>query len=152
MLLWKSARRRSGRTKHHRGHPVGGVWVLGGVKRTESRKLFRVPVPDRSAETLLEVLSRHILPGTIVHSGMWKGYFRLSSVLNLEHRVVNHSVTFVDPVTLVHTNTIEGTWSALKSKIPIRLRTKGDVTGYLFEFIWRRRHSDSLRDNFMKAL
>jgi hypothetical protein len=37
--------------KYHRGHPVKGQWVFGGIKR-ESGKTFLVPVLDRTADTL----------------------------------------------------------------------------------------------------
>ena len=50
-----------GKRKYNRGHRVEGVWVLGGVERTDSRKVFLVEVPDRSAETLLS-LSLFMLP------------------------------------------------------------------------------------------
>jgi len=41
-----------GRRKYHRGHPVKGQWVFGGVER-ESSRTFLVPVPDRTADTLV---------------------------------------------------------------------------------------------------
>jgi hypothetical protein len=52
----------------------------------------------------------------------------------------------------VHTNTIEGTWCALKKSIPVRRRTRGLITGHLFEFIWRRIHYKSLWNGFIDAL
>jgi hypothetical protein len=141
-----------GRRKNNRGHHVEGVWVLGGVERTLERRVFLVPVPNRSAETLLQVLSEHLLPGTLVFSDMWRGYISLSSRLDVQHATVNHSLHFVDPITMVHTNTIEGTWSALKRFIPIRRRTANCVAGHLFEFIWRRLHTNALWISFLQAL
>jgi hypothetical protein len=138
--------------KNHRGHRVEGAWILGGVERTEERKVFLVEVPDRSAETLLAVLARHIQPGSIVHSDLWKGYIRLAETLGVEHRTVNHSFYFVDPVTLVHTNTIEGTWCALKKMIPTCRRTRGKLQGHLFEFIWRRANRKDLWSAFVEAM
>ena len=35
-----------GKRKYHRGHCVEGVWVFGGVERTEQHRMFAVPVPD----------------------------------------------------------------------------------------------------------
>lgn len=141
-----------GKRKYHRGHAVDGVWVLGGVERTEERKVFLVEVPDRSAKTLLNILKRHIRPGTIVHSDLWKGYVKLEEAMDVVHRTVNHSFCFVDPITSVHTNTIEGTWWALKRSIPISRRTRGKVAGHLFEFIWRRLHQEDLWNGFLTAL
>ncbi|KII61452.1 hypothetical protein RF11_12867 [Thelohanellus kitauei] len=35
-----------GKSKHHRGHPVNGAWVLGGVERTLQRRVswWRCPI------------------------------------------------------------------------------------------------------------
>lgn len=138
--------------KYNRGRRIEGAWILGGVERTGDRKVFFVEVPDRSAETLLTVLSRHIRVGSIVQSDLWRGYIRIDDRLHLEHRTVNHSLCFVDPVTLVHTNTIEGTWSALKRSIPVCRRTRGKVTGHLFEFMWRRANQNNIWTAFLSAL
>ena len=40
------------RRKYNRGHHVEGVWVIGGVEHTSERKVFFVPVEDRSAGTI----------------------------------------------------------------------------------------------------
>jgi hypothetical protein len=37
--------RKFGRRKYHRGHPIKGQWVPGGIER-EKGKTFLVPVPD----------------------------------------------------------------------------------------------------------
>ena len=56
-----------GRRKYHRGHPVKGQWVFGGVER-ESGQTFLVPVKDKTADTLLAVIRDWIKPGTKVIS------------------------------------------------------------------------------------
>jgi hypothetical protein len=108
-----------GKRKYNRGHHVDGVWVLGGVERSQQRKMFVEIVANRSEATLVEVLSRRILPGTIIYSDMWKGYMNISELLNVRHEVVNHSLHYKDPATGIHTNMVEGTWNGLKLKIPI---------------------------------
>jgi hypothetical protein len=60
----------------------------------------------------------------------------------MEHRVVNHSLEFVT-CDGVHTNIIETTWCGLKLLIPKRNRTK-NVDGFLWEYIWRKRHWESV--------
>ena len=53
------------------------------------------------------------------------------------HETVDHSINFVDSVTGVHTNSIEGTWNGLKLSIRPRNRTI-KISSHLMEFIWRR--------------
>ena len=101
-----------GRRKYHRGHPVKGQWVFGGVER-ESGRTFLVAVPDRTADTLVAIIRDWIEPGTSVISDNWAAYCNLESE-GFTHRTVNHSIHFVDPDTGAHTNTIKSTWRAVK--------------------------------------
>ena len=63
-----------GKRKYNRGHAVEGVWVVGGVERTAEKKAFACKVLRRDAETLRDVITRHVLPGSIIFSDMWRGY------------------------------------------------------------------------------
>lgn len=137
--------------KYHKGHHVEGAWVFGGIERTEQKKVFITEVADRTAETLLDAISRFIRPGSIIYSDMWRGYTGISDELGLEHFSVNHSVEFVDSETGVHTNTIEATWCGLKLLIPKRNRTKG-IENHLWEYVWRKLHYTSLWSSFLVAL
>ena len=113
-------------------------WVFGGVERTMERKVFIVRVPDRTANTLLEILYQNVRPGSRIISDCWSSYANITRDLGMEHQSVNHSNHFVDPVTRTHTNTIEGTWHGLKIGIPLRERSDEKIDDYLFEFIWHR--------------
>jgi transposase-like protein len=62
-----------GKRKYGRGHPVKRQWVFGGVDR-ESGRTFLVPVPDRTADTLMAVIDAWIEPGTTVISDCWGAY------------------------------------------------------------------------------
>ena len=101
-----------GRRKYHKGHPVKGQWVFGGVER-ESGETFLVPVKDRTADTLMAIIRDWIEPGTKVISDCW-GAYRDLGTQGYIHQTVNHSIHFVDPNTGAHTNTIEGTWHQVK--------------------------------------
>jgi transposase-like protein len=140
-----------GKRKYNRGHRVEGVWVLGGVERTQQRRIFMKAVPDRSAETLLGYIERHVLPGSTIITDLWKGYSRLPE-LGFHHLTVNHSKNFKDAETGAHTNTIEGTWNGLKLKIAPRNRTRDGMDEMLLEFIWRRIHSTKLWEEFIRAM
>jgi transposase-like protein len=69
-----------GKRKANRGHPADGAWVVGGVERTANRSFFAETVRDRSARTLMDVIARHIKPGSIVQTDLWKGYTEIESM------------------------------------------------------------------------
>ncbi|CEP11592.1 hypothetical protein [Parasitella parasitica] len=64
---------------------------------------------------------------------------------------VNDSESFITPDG-VHTNTIEGTWSAIKLITSPRLRTKKMMPWMLMEFIWRRKHHGNIWEGIMTRL
>ena len=136
-----------GKVKYNKGHRVEGVWIFGGVEHTTQRRLFLEAVPNRKKETLEEVLLRKVELGTIIYSDGWKGYSNLKNI-GYQHMVVNHSKHFLDPLTGVHTNTVEGTWCALKSKTPIRNRTEALVEQHLETFIWKRENKSHMWEAF----
>ena len=143
-----------GKRKYNRGHRVEGVWVFGGVEKTEERKCFLIRVPNRSRETLFAAIRKFILPGSIIVSDCWRGYHGVDEIEGFffEHETVKHSQNFVDPVTLACTNTIEGTWVGVKQLCPVRRRTVAGVQGCLLEFMWRRANAGRLWEAVLEAL
>jgi transposase-like protein len=140
-----------GKRKYNRGHHVEGVWVVGGIERTPEKRMFVVPVLNRCADTLIEVIRRHILPGTTVNTDMWRGYASLGENGYI-HNTVNHSRCFVDPATGTHTNTIEGAWCGLKLFFSPQQRTREDMVNKLAEYLWRRQNKGKLWSAFLDAL
>jgi len=140
-----------GKRKYHRGHIVKGAWVCGGIENTIEKRFFVEVVNDRTAATLHELISRHVAPGSIVHTDLWRGYIGIEE-LGVVHKTVNHSRYFKDPITNVHTNTIEGLWNGIKQQIPARNRTKNHITNHLFECIWRKNNHDELWNSLLNAL
>lgn len=106
-----------GKRKNHKGHPVEGVWVVGGVERTPERKVFLTTVEDRKKDTLHLILSTWIKAGSEIRTDCWKGYCGLSNVPDKQytHKTVNHAKEF-KTVDGVHTNTIEG-----KDKLEVKM-------------------------------
>ena len=125
-----------GKREYYRGHHVEGVWAVGGVERTPERKVFLVKVEQRDRETLFEIIRRHVRPGSIIYTDLWRGYAGLENE-GYQHHTANHSIQFLVPFTEIHTNTIEGTWNALKVQVRPRNRVK-NIEDHLWEFIWRR--------------
>ncbi|XP_011345294.1 uncharacterized protein LOC105283873 isoform X2 [Ooceraea biroi] len=78
-----------GKRKFNCGRIIKGNWIFGGYER-ESGKIFLVPVPDCTGETLLGVIKEWILPGTTIMSDCWKSYNCLNNE-GFQHLTVNHS-------------------------------------------------------------
>ena len=130
--------------KFNRGHEVPGCWVFGGVDRTNERNIFAVVVADRTAHTLIANIRRYIRPGSIIYTDCWAAYNDLDLLdAGFQHGSVNHTYNYVDPLSNVHINTIEGTWNGIKRNINARLYTPELVQGKLWEFVWRRRYPKS---------
>ncbi len=84
------------RRKYHRGRLLQSVWFFGGIYR-ETKDVFALIVPDRTASTLLNEISNHIAPGSIIHSDSLSSYNKIEEIerKNYTHFWVNHSKNFV---------------------------------------------------------
>jgi len=136
-----------GKRKFHVGHIVEGVWVVGLIERSRpgyKGKFVVEKVANRGADTLEMLILKYVRPGSCLYSDKWKGYrtYTLFEQQQLLHRTVNHTYNFKDPVTGVHTNTIEGMWGHMKSAIPRQSRTEDKIEQHLWEFMWRRTHAN----------
>ena len=114
--------------------------------------MFVEVIPDRSRETIECVLRRHIVSGSIMHTDCWKSYGPAASAIGIRHMTVNHSKTFKDQATGVHTNNVEGTNFALKRAVPVRDRTEDLAEPFLLAFVWSRKHEDNLWNSLIKAI
>ncbi len=74
--------------------------MFGGIERHRKQGAFFVVVENRDTATLLPIIKKHIVPGSIIMSEE-NGY---------QHFNVNHSKNFKDPATGTDANTIEGSW------------------------------------------
>lgn len=88
------------------------LWVFGAIDTATGRVLLE-PVDKRDADTLIPIIERCILPGTLIHSDCWGAYQTLSQ-RGFRHETVNHSEHFTDPDTGACTNGIEGVWGLIK--------------------------------------
>jgi len=118
-----------GRRKYNRGKRVNGQWIFGMIER-ETGRVALIPVENRTRDTLLPIIKKWILPGTLIISDCWKPYDVLSEE-DFLHLKVNHSVCFKDPQTGANTNRIESTWRAAKAYYNSSGRRKSFYGGYL---------------------
>ena len=100
-------------------------------------------VKNRSKETLQKYIRMYIRPGSIIITDCYASYKDIKEMVDQErssmdymHYTVNHSETYVDPVTGAHTNTIEGMWAHVKQSCPKLGLRSNFLDGYLCRFIW----------------
>lgn len=84
-----------GKRKYHRGRMQEGQWVFGGREKNDRQKIFMQTVDARDEQTLLPLIQKWILPGSIIHSDCWKSYSKLGD-MGYQHLTVNHSVEFTN--------------------------------------------------------
>ncbi|CAH8855940.1 unnamed protein product [Trichobilharzia szidati] len=123
--------------KYNRGRMASNQqWVLG-IYDTTLHKGYIEAIPDRSANVLLPIIQRLVLPGTTIYTDEWSSYSQLSN-LGYIHEVVNHTTGFINPFTGTHTNSIESFWSHLKKRIrSVNGSRNPMIYSYLDEFMYR---------------
>ncbi|KAG0439394.1 hypothetical protein DMUE_2457 [Dictyocoela muelleri] len=126
------------KNKYNRVRSRGGTWYVAGVERN-SKNAFIAPVVYISAETMFQLINKHVRPVTICISDEWRTYASaFNRIDNMHHYSVNHSISFVDPTNSeIHTNTIEGFFSHAKQYLRQKYCVdKEKVYEYLIYFIW----------------
>lgn len=78
--------------KYHRGQlRAEQQWFFGGVE-VGSGRCFMRPVAKRNAVTLLPIIQKYIMPGSIIISDQWAAYNNIDKLPELyQHYTVNHS-------------------------------------------------------------
>ena len=82
---------------------------------------------------------------------MWAAYGGVAALpQGYQHATVNHSLHFVDPVTGVHRQSIEGHWSQVKRKFRQMNGTSEQLFDtYLTEHMWQMHHRDNVFTNML---
>ncbi|KAG2894400.1 hypothetical protein PC129_g10229 [Phytophthora cactorum] len=99
-----------------RGRRFPDCWLFGGVDRTTNRWFGILTYDDRTKPTLSILIKKHIKAAndcsTTIMSDRFVSYVSANTHLlrgmNFKHLWVNHSETYMDPVTGAHTNRVEG--------------------------------------------
>ena len=149
------------RIKFHRGNPRPGlrIWIFGMVER-QSNTVILYPVCNRTKETLLPLIQRHVSPGSTIFSDGWSAYCDLNS-LGFDHFTVLHKYSFkkmyVNQETkekvVCHTNEIEGAWKHAKDYFRKMAGTQlSQFEGHLAEIMWRSEAKGRLYQAFFDLL
>lgn len=102
-----------GRRKGHRGRGAAGKTPVVGLRERGGRVKTLV-VPNLRKETIKQVMTTYVKPGSTIITDEFKSY-KILSKLGFNHKVINHSENFVDPNDPeIHTQTAENIWSITK--------------------------------------
>lgn len=130
-----------GKRKYNRGKKVTGSWVIGIVERTDKKSIRLKRIDKRDMNNIDDIIKKFVKQKTIIYSDEWRGYNNLINI-EYDHFTVNHSKHYKDPITGVHTNTIEGNWSAIKRTIPFKYRNEKYIDIFLNKFMLKREYGD----------
>ena len=133
----------------------GGPGWIFGIRDTVSKLTHIEFVKRRDGKTLIPIIQKNVLPGSIIQHDCWGAYNgldRLDLPQPYLHESVNHSKYFKDPATGVHTNFIEERWSKLRRKFKAMIGTLRDfVPSYIDEFLWRESYGGKFSSDYTKT-
>jgi hypothetical protein len=137
-------------TLRNNGKSKKDVVILGAIEKTEQQRISIQLVQSRSSKVIASVLSKTIVPGSLLVTDFFPAYSKVALQLHCPHARINKSQSVTDPETKLNTNTIEGLWRLLRQFI--RQRSGIPLPQVLAEFAWRRNNKDCLFDKFLVAL
>ena len=117
--------------KYNRGRFKPEIWLFGGIDIL-TQKAFLVIVSNRKRETLFPIIFDKIMQNPIIHTDCFSVYHTLSNVVEENNQAmysyytVNNSENFVDPITRIHIQNIEGFFLNLENSL-INVQEKEDT-------------------------
>lgn len=122
--------------KYHVGRLIKEQWIFGIYDTTYKVGVITY-VPNRTKETLLPLIQKHVKENSIIWTDRIRRLVELPN--GYIHGSVNHSENFIDPDTGVCTNAVEAYWSRVKRFLRQQrvMTATNHLPGYLDEFMWR---------------
>jgi transposase-like protein len=124
--------------------------VFGMVERRGNVAAY--VVPDAKTKTVMAHIEKRVLPQSIIYTDEWQAYWNVGSKGYTHRRIYHAEKVYVRGD--VHTNTIEGFFSLVKSGIrgTYHAVSRNWLQGYLNEYAWRYNHRDDERAQFQSLL
>lgn len=141
------------RRKPVRGKKTEEQWVFCGVELGKNvGRCFMEPVDTHYITTFIATIKKNVLPGSTVYCDSLSIYQGFDSK-GLEDLCASHSIELTDDLNNVTSvnRPLEGLWNLLKPTLPPynRQRDKAMFTGYLGEYLYRKKVKDST-DKFLR--
>ena len=108
-------------------------------------------VSDRSSDTLINIISNVVVPGSIICSDEWAAYASLGRNQNFEHRTVCHKYNFINLADGTYTQRVESCINRLKLGIKaMKGLTLEQRKLFLLEFMFKERLSSDKFISYIK--
>ncbi|KCZ81986.1 hypothetical protein H312_00629 [Anncaliia algerae PRA339] len=101
------------------------------LERTPNKKILLIPVPNKNAETLNNIIKRQVYFESIIFIDSWKGYVNIKNEFS-SHKAIYHSLEFEYFINNIHNNTIERNWAGMKQNLPIQCGIKKIFTTFIY--------------------
>ena len=125
------------RIKYNRGIFKPQIWLLGGIDII-TKKAFLVIVPDRTRQTLFNIVFDKVLPGIKINTDCFRSYRTISTLMDSDgNNFYSHSDNFVYPITNTHTTNIECVFSQFRQFFNKCSRNRFYLGAYNDEFLYR---------------
>lgn len=139
-------RKRANKVRGHGDYESDRPAVVGAMSR-ETKKVHLRVVRDSSATSLMPAVEEETKPGTHVMTDEWRSYSQVSKIERSHSTVCHGQREWArdddgDGINEVHTNSIEGFWTALRNFLrPFRGVSKKYLQGYIsvVEWCWNRK-------------
>ena len=120
---------------------VPDQWIFGGYDAS-TKEGFLLPLPRRTAATLMPLIIQWIRPRTKTWSDMYGGR-TMASLLKVSNMMLLTTSITVDIITGVTTNHVGAILKRVKVKFKSFSPTNCDmIPDYLVEFMWNQRFKD----------
>ena len=139
------------RKQGKRGRGAGGKTLVFGVAQRKG-KVSASPIDNLKSSTMIPIVKERVLPKSMVYTDEYRTYSSLKEH-GYKHKRVHH-VSKVWVAGDVHTNTIEGFWSALKRGINgvYHAVSVKHLQGYINEYSFRYNHRKDEKPMFLTVL
>ena len=139
------------RKQGKRGRGAGGKTLVFGVAQRKG-KVSASPINNLKSSTMIPIVKERVLPKSMVYTDEYRTYNILKEH-GYKHKRVHH-VSKVWVAGDVHTNTIEGFWSALKRGINgvYHAVSVKHLQGYINEYSFRYNHRKDEKPMFLTVL